>query len=103
LGQGKHSAHITCEACGNATKPDTVYVTMWHNGQLVVIEDVPAQICEACHEQYYDEATRAAITRLAENAFPKRRIVREMTVPVYSLEDTSAGGLREPTEVAEDR
>ena len=94
---------VPCGSCGSSTEFKWVHVTMWQNEQLVVIERVPAQICNACQEQFYDEGTRAAILRLAENGFPKRRVVREMTVPVYSLQEQAPPPDTEPTEVVEGR
>jgi YgiT-type zinc finger domain-containing protein len=74
------------EACGNVTEAQQVNVTMWIDGGLVVIEAVPARVCPNCLEQYYDEATSQKIIKLANNGFPKRYVVREITVPVVSLD-----------------
>jgi hypothetical protein len=59
---------------------------MWRDDRLVVVEDVPARICEACQEQYYDEETSAGILRLVNAGFPQHEAVREITVPVFSLD-----------------
>ncbi len=77
----------SCEACGNVTEAQQVNVTMWIDGGLVVFEDVPARVCPNCLEQYYDEATSQKIIKLANNGFPKRYVVREITVPVVSLDE----------------
>ncbi len=77
-----------CAACGNPTLAKTVHVTMWTDKGLVVIEDVPARVCEHCEEQYYDEATGTKILALSSGGFAKSRVVREITVPVFSLDES---------------
>jgi YgiT-type zinc finger domain-containing protein len=74
-----------CGACAGETLERRVQVTMWRDDRLVVVEDVPARICEACQEQYYDEETSGGILRLVNAGFPQHEAVREITVPVFSL------------------
>jgi HTH-type transcriptional regulator/antitoxin MqsA len=79
---------FVCSSCGNDTTRDaTVDVTMHSDKGLVVIENVPARICTNCEEQYYEDWAAAKIRQLVSSGFPKSRIVREITVPVYTLED----------------
>jgi YgiT-type zinc finger domain-containing protein len=33
----------------------TVKTVIWQGDQLFVVEDIPAQVCGSCLEQYYDE------------------------------------------------
>lgn len=82
---------VFCESCGNATQAKQVYVSMPTDTGLVLIENVPARVCSHCQEQYYDEATAQKITKLASNGFPKRHAVREITVPVFSLDEVQLG------------
>lgn len=77
---------LACEGCGKPTYQKLVHVTMWTEKGLVVIENVPAQVCDSCQEQYYDEETGTKILELASRGFSKERIVREITVPVFSLD-----------------
>jgi YgiT-type zinc finger domain-containing protein len=77
-----------CEACGKQTQQKYIHVTMWSGGRLVLVENVPAQVCEDCQEQFYDEATGEKILQLASGGFPKEKAVREITVPVFSLDST---------------
>jgi YgiT-type zinc finger domain-containing protein len=84
--------NATCQGCGQPTYGKTVHVTMLTAKGLVVIEDVPAQICDGCQEQYYDPETEAKILELASRGFSKDRIVREITVPVFSLKDATEDG-----------
>jgi YgiT-type zinc finger domain-containing protein len=83
-------AATTCGTCGKATIEKVVQVTMWSGDRLVVIEDVPARICLGCQEQYYDADTGEEILRLSGEGFPREKMVREVTVPVFRLPPRAA-------------
>lgn len=82
----------TCEACGHPTLAKQVHLTLWTDRGLVVIENVPARVCESCQEQFYEEAVSSNILQLSSSGFPQSRMVREITVPVYSLEAPAEAG-----------
>ncbi len=63
-----------------------VKTMIWQADQLYVVEDIPAQICNSCLEQYYDEDVTDALRQLTEDKFPAAERTREMLVPFYSLE-----------------
>lgn len=63
---------------------------MWNGDRLVVIENVPARICEGCQEQYYDADIGEEILRLAGEGFPQAKVVREISVPVFQLPPRAA-------------
>ncbi|MEQ9449582.1 MAG: YgiT-type zinc finger protein [Rhodospirillaceae bacterium] len=87
--RGNKAAPMACIECGKPTAPAAINVTMWTDSGLVVIENVPAFICSACEEQFYDENTGAKILELANKGFPREKMVREISVPVYSIDDKS--------------
>ena len=62
-----------------------VKTVIWAGERLFVVEDIPAQVCDSCIEQYYDESTTDALRRLTEEKFPADEVKREIVVPVYSL------------------
>lgn len=80
-----NDTQVTCDECGGTTEQDFVSMTLWAPGGLVVIEDVPAHVCGVCGEQFYDDPTQAKLRELASSGFSRKNVVREMTVPVYSL------------------
>ena len=80
-----------CEACNLPMRSDTVAITLWTDDGLVVVEDIRAQVCDACGEQYYDDATQTDLRRLSSGGFAKKDVVRTMNVPVYSLQDRGKG------------
>lgn len=74
-----------CPVCESTdTRHAHVRSAFWHNDRLVVIEDVPALVCNTCGEQFYDDATVHMIDRMRQNGFPPEDAIRELRVPVYS-------------------
>ena len=74
-----------CPVCDSTdTRHGRVRSAFWHNDRLVVIEDVPALVCNVCGEQFYDDAAVNMIDRMRQNDFPLEDAVRELTVPVFS-------------------
>jgi len=75
-----------CPRCGAAMRADTVRTAIWIQERLVVVEDIPAQVCDACMEQFYDDDTTDALRRLTEEGFASATPKREVVVPIFSLE-----------------
>jgi YgiT-type zinc finger domain-containing protein len=67
-------------------RPDTVKTAIWREDRLIVVEDIPAQVCDACMEQFYDEDTTEALRRLTAEGFSSATAKREVLVPIFSLE-----------------
>jgi YgiT-type zinc finger domain-containing protein len=42
-----------CPVCGGELKPRCVTYTKEHNGKLVAIGNVPAEVCQKCGEEYF--------------------------------------------------
>ncbi len=60
---------MNCVICKTGrTAAGTVTVTLERNDSVVVIKDVPAQVCDDCGEYYLDEAVTKRIFALAEEA-----------------------------------
>jgi YgiT-type zinc finger domain-containing protein len=89
---------MLCPRCSGATAATTVRTAIWRGDELVVVEDIPAQVCEACVEQYYDEDVSDALRQLMERGFPASEAKKEIHVPVFSL----AGRIRIRSELPED-
>ncbi len=84
---------IECHNCSKEATLDVVKISLWRYDRLVIVEDVPAYICQNCGEQYYSEETEAKLTGLTSRRFPKELQVRIEEVPVYSLNDIKVHGL----------
>jgi YgiT-type zinc finger domain-containing protein len=76
-----------CEHCGSRTHDKVVKAAFWGDRGLVAIEDIPARVCEACGEQFYDEATARKIEKLV--ADPATGMKRQILVPVFSLAEVA--------------
>jgi YgiT-type zinc finger domain-containing protein len=63
----------------------TVKTVMWYGERMVLVENVPAMVCDSCVEQFYDDETTDALRRLTEEGFPFAEQTGEVRVPVYSL------------------
>lgn len=77
-----------CTSCGaDDVHPVQARSAFWHDGQLVVVEDIAALQCAQCGEQYYDDATIVALDLLRGRGFDPGAARGMLTVPVFSLED----------------
>lgn len=76
---------VACPRCGAAMRAAVVNSAIWIDERVFVVEDIPAQVCDNCVEQFYDEDVTDAIRRLTEQGFPAAEATREITVPVFSL------------------
>jgi YgiT-type zinc finger domain-containing protein len=86
---------ITCTSCGSAdARMARVRSAFWHGDRLVVVEDIPAIVCGACSEQFYDDATVVRLDMLRGEGFPAEKARAELRVPVFSFRDGVAGGGR---------
>lgn len=60
---------MKCMICKHGeTAPGRVTVTLERAGTVVVIKDVPAEVCQECGEYYLDEATSARVLAMGEEA-----------------------------------
>lgn len=79
-------ADVICPQCGSGkVKPAVIRSAFWHGDRLVVVEDLPALSCGACHEQFYDDATATILDLMRGQGFPEAHATRSMTVPVFSF------------------
>ncbi len=71
-----------CYFCGGGLEPGTVTANEWRTGNLTLIENVPALVCEKCGESYLASETCEQIDRLMALPPAPRRT---MEVPVYAF------------------
>ncbi|MGB9887482.1 MAG: YgiT-type zinc finger protein [Moorellales bacterium] len=71
-----------CPTCGGVLEEREIQLDFRHQGRLVIIEGVPAQVCRNCGERLVSAASSRAIDELLESG---ARPVREVTVPVLSF------------------
>jgi len=74
---------LRCKYCGYGTREDVIKAAFWMNDGLIAVEDVLAQVCEGCAEQFLDEETTQQIQKLLKN--PTVEPGRQIRVSVYDL------------------
>lgn len=63
----------------------------WHEGRLVVVEDIPALKCRRCGEQFYDDDTIVVLDLLRGRGFATGARTH-VSVPVFSFRDAVGRG-----------
>ena len=72
-----------CKYCGCDTSEDVIKAAFWTNSGLILIEDIPARLCEGCGEQFFKEEITQRIQQVIK--YPIAKAKRQIRVPVYSL------------------
>ena len=93
---------VPCPRCGEAMRSATVKTAIWREERLFVVEDIRAQVCDSCMEQFYDEETTDALRRLTEESFSSVEPKREILVPIFSLEGRIRRRASSPEEIPVD-
>lgn len=79
---------VTCTNCGSAdVRRGNVRSAFWQDDRLVVVEGIPALVCGACSEQFYDDSTVVGLDLLRGEGFPADRATSELVVPVFNFGD----------------
>jgi YgiT-type zinc finger domain-containing protein len=83
-----NAIELVCPGCnGSDVNRADVRSAFFHRDRLVVVEDIPALVCNACNEQFYDDQTVVMLDLLRGDDFPAERASGEISVPVFSLRD----------------
>ena len=83
-----HTPVATCTSCcASEVRECTVRSAFWQDERLVVVEDIPAFVCEACGERFYDDATVMVLDLLRGEGFREENSRGVIRVPVFSFRD----------------
>jgi YgiT-type zinc finger domain-containing protein len=74
---------LQCKYCACDTNEDVIKAAFWTNIGLILIENIPAQLCEECGEQFFEEEITQRIQKVIKNPVAKAK--RQIRVPAYSL------------------
>ena len=74
-----------CPSCGRSLRPDVVRTALFRGESLIIVEDVPAEVCDHCVEQFYEDNFSERLRALLDGARASQMPAREILVPVYSL------------------
>ena len=92
-GAASEAALPNCQSCGTGKlAPDRVKTALWSGESLVIVEDIPALVCQTCGEQFYQDETAMRLDMMRGAGFSRDRAARQMTVPVFTFETSSEGG-----------
>lgn len=74
-----------CYFCdGEILKNQRVKVDLWWGDDLVIFENVPANVCPQCGEKYFDSDVSKEMKKIAKN---KSNAIRHLTVPVMKFKE----------------
>jgi YgiT-type zinc finger domain-containing protein len=75
--------YADCSFCGGRVVEERVTVIRTPRRRLVVLEDVPAGVCQQCGERYFRGAVVEEMERLLNEPTPSG--ARQVTVPVLQF------------------
>lgn len=76
-----------CYLCGGKTERKLITAENWRGDKLVLVENVPAWVCENCGEAYPDGEVCMELDRMWDSPPP---LDRKMEVPPYSYPEDRA-------------
>lgn len=72
-----------CDLCNGELKAGTTTLEIWRGGELIVIRDVPADVCQQCNEAYLSAHVSARLDLFLDEHH-RHRPERYLAVPQYS-------------------
>jgi YgiT-type zinc finger domain-containing protein len=72
-----------CDLCGGQLKPGQTTLEIWRGAEMLVIKDVPADVCEQCHEAYISADVSERLDYFLRE-YHQRRPERYLAVPQFS-------------------
>ncbi len=72
-----------CDLCGGELRPGKTTLEFWRGQELIVIKDLPADVCEQCGEAYLSVETSERLDRFLAD-YPQHKPERYLAVPQFS-------------------
>jgi YgiT-type zinc finger domain-containing protein len=82
---GSDQMNEPCAVCGGELRHTTTTYTQEYEGQLIVVENVPAWVCDQCGETYFDPDV---VERVQALIWSGAKPARYIETPVYDLSMT---------------
>lgn len=80
-----------CTSCGGTElRAGPVRSAFWIDERLVVVEGIPALVCQRCGEQFFEDSTAIGLDRLRGGGFPQHEALRTLEVPVFAFGEVPA-------------
>ena len=70
-----------CSVCHSKTISKDITYTQWYKDKLIAVENVPAEVCSTCGEEYFSPDVADNVQKAIES----HSISRTLKVPVYQL------------------
>jgi len=70
-----------CSVCHSKTASKIITYTQWYKSKLIAIENVPAEVCPICGEEYFSPDVADKI----QEAIKSHSSSKAIEVPVYRL------------------
>ena len=72
-----------CDLCGGVLSPGTTLLEIWRGEELVVLRDIPADVCQQCGEAYLSPDISEKIDHFLEE-YQQHRPKRYIPVPEFT-------------------
>lgn len=79
-----------CDLCRGVLEPGETTLEIWRGEELLVIRDVPADVCQQCGEAYISAEVSERLDHFLEEHY-KHRPERYLAVPQYSAVQAMGG------------
>lgn len=61
---------MKCFFCSfGESRPGTSSITLEREGTVIVVQEVPGEVCDTCGEAYYSDETKDELLKQAEQAY----------------------------------
>ncbi len=81
--QGKKMM-LLCPVCGGQLKKDKIREEVWVEDELLVIDNLPAKVCQHCGESIVDYNTMKTIERIIEKF--KHKEIASTEITAYEID-----------------
>lgn len=79
-----------CDLCGGELRPGKTTLEIWHGEEMLIIKDVPADVCQQCHEAYISAQVSERLDDFLTEHH-RHRPERYIAVPEYSAVQAIGG------------
>ena len=73
---------MRCDLCGGRIEKKRVSYTLFYEGHWIIVEGVPAKVCQQCGEKLFSPKTVEELEKVIWN---KRSPQKRIETPVYAL------------------
>ncbi len=77
---------VPCPNCRNILREAYAKTAIWKDDRLLIVEDIPALVCDLCVDQFYSDDVADALRRLMIDELDQAEPRRTQLVPIYTLD-----------------